>query len=74
MSCAEHYFENLLFYGKDVRDEPNKKHLSEIEEKTIRMCYYYVAYTLFGCFDNFDDFMVENHHFYKSRKVNREKY
>ena len=34
MSCAEHYFENLLFYGKDVRDEPNKKHLSEIEEKT----------------------------------------
>ena len=57
MSCAEHYFENLLFYGKDIRDEPNKKNISKIEQETIEMCYYYVIYDLFNGFDNFYEYM-----------------
>lgn len=57
MSCAEHYFENLLFHGKDINGEPNKKNISEIEQKTIEMCYQYVIYTLFNGFEDFDNYL-----------------
>lgn len=59
MSCAEHYFENLLFYDKDCRDEPNKKNISEIEQKTIEMCYQYVLYSLFYGREDFNKFLKE---------------
>ena len=29
MSYLEHYFENLLFYGKDVNDEAKKNALTK---------------------------------------------
>ena len=57
MSCAEHYFENLLFNGKDIKGEPNKNAISEQEQKTIKMCADYVIYTLFFNRDNFNEFI-----------------
>ena len=60
MTCAEHYFENLLIYGKDVADDVNKKNISEIEQKTIEMCAQYVIYTLFDGRADFDRYYKES--------------
>lgn len=57
MTCAEHYFENLLFYGKDVKDNANKDSLTEPEQKAIEMCAQYVIWTLFNGKDNLDRFL-----------------
>lgn len=35
MTCLEHYFENLLFYGCDIKGELNKKALSKIEQEKV---------------------------------------
>ena len=56
MSNAEHYFENLLFQGRD-KDDVNKDKLSEIERETIEMCASYVIYSLFYDRDDFNDFI-----------------
>ena len=48
MSNLEHYFENLLFDGHDVKDECNKKSLTEAEQKAVETCAIYVIYSLFG--------------------------
>lgn len=47
MSNLEHYFENLLFHGRDCRDECNKKALTEDEQRAVEECAIYVKYTLF---------------------------
>lgn len=47
MSNLEHYFENLLFHGKDIRDEPNKNALSKEEQEAVEICASYVKYSLF---------------------------
>ena len=47
MSSIEHYFENLIFHGKDCNDDSNKKQLSKEVSDTIETCYYYLAYSLF---------------------------
>ena len=54
MSNIEHYFENLLFHGRDCYGEPNKKSLTKLEQSTIEICADYVIYSLFG---NRDDFL-----------------
>ena len=47
MSNLEHYFENLLFDGKDCNGEPNKKSLTREEQEAVKVCADYVIYTLF---------------------------
>ena len=47
MSNAEHYFENLLFNGKDCYGDVNKNTLSPEVREAIEMCASYVTYTLF---------------------------
>ena len=47
MTCEEHYFENLLFHGKDVKGEYNKNAISKEKQKAIEICADYVIYTLF---------------------------
>ncbi len=53
MSNLEHYFENLLFYGEDVKDECNKKSLTEQERAVVEQCANYVVYALFSNRDEF---------------------
>lgn len=47
MTCEEHYFENLLYYGKDVKGECNKNAISKEKQEAIEICANYVIYTLF---------------------------
>lgn len=47
MTNLEHYFENLLFQGKDICNDINKDSLSDTEQKTIEACYSYILYVLF---------------------------
>lgn len=47
MSNLEHYFENLLFMGKDVNGDWNKNSLTEEEQNAVEMCAQYVLYSLF---------------------------
>lgn len=59
MSCAEHYFENLLFNNRDIKDDINKKELSKDETKAIEMCATYILYTLFCGKEDFNNFIKE---------------
>ena len=45
MSCEEHYFENLLFHGKDVKDNCNKNAISKEKQEAIEICANYVIYS-----------------------------
>lgn len=54
MSRQEHYFENLLFNGKDVKGEPNKNALSEEVQEAIEICADYVLYSLFYGREDFE--------------------
>lgn len=54
MSNIEHYFENLLFHGRDCYGEANKKSPTKLEQSAIEICADYVIYTLFV---NRDDFL-----------------
>ena len=54
MTNEEHYFENLLFHGKDVLGEYNKRELSEDVRIAIEICANYVIYSVFS---NRDDFI-----------------
>lgn len=47
MSNIEHYFENLLLEGKDCEGEPNKKALTQAEQKAVEECADFVIYTIF---------------------------
>ena len=44
MSNEEHYFENLIFLGKDCKGEPNKSALSKDVQEAIETCYRYLIY------------------------------
>ena len=57
MTRAEHYFENLIYDGKDVSGEPNKNALSEEVRNTIEMCYEYILNNIFIDRENLDDFL-----------------
>lgn len=54
MSSLEHYFENLLFNGRDVNGDFNKNTLTAAEQEAVRVCADYVLYTIFL---NRDDFL-----------------
>lgn len=47
MSNLEHYFENLLFDGKDVNGDWNKNALTKEEQNAVEICADYVLFTLF---------------------------
>ena len=57
MTCLEHYFENLLFAGKDIKGEPNKNALSKEEQNAVEICADYVLYSLFFNRENFLEHM-----------------
>lgn len=48
MSNLEHYFENLLFDGRDIPGDWNKNALSEEQQKAVEECADYIVYGLFG--------------------------
>lgn len=48
MTNLEHYFENLLFLGRDVCNDVNKKSLSEKEQNAVEVCYSYILYNIFN--------------------------
>ena len=46
MSPIEHYFENLLTMGSDIKGEPNKNALSKEVQEAVEICADYVKYDL----------------------------
>ena len=38
MTNVEHYFENLLFHGQDIKGEPNKNSLSKEVQEAVEEC------------------------------------
>lgn len=53
MTTQEHYFENLLYHGKDTNGEYNKNALSKEVQEAIEICANYVIYTMFNERDDF---------------------
>ncbi len=45
MTCLEHYFENLLYYGKDVNGDLNKKMLTKEQQEAVEICAQYIKYS-----------------------------
>lgn len=56
MSNLEHYFENLLFSGKDVNGDLNKNSLTKEEQTAVEVCAQYVLYTLFNGRDELKEY------------------
>ena len=67
MSNLEHYFENLLFSGKDVNGDFNKNSLTKEEQNAVEICANYVLYTLFCGRDDMKEVL-------KLHEVNLEEY
>lgn len=44
MSPIEHYFENLLDMGSDIKGEPNKNALSKEVQEAVEICVAYIKY------------------------------
>jgi len=59
MTCLEHYFENLLFYGKDVANNVNRNALTADEREAVEACAQYVIYVLFGNREIFERWLKE---------------
>lgn len=57
MSNLEHYFENLLYSGKDVNGDWNKNSLTKEEQNAVEICANYVLYTLFCGRDELKKFL-----------------
>lgn len=60
MSNLEHYFENLLYEGHDVKDNCNKNFLTRSEQKAVEKCAEYVIYGIFGNRENYIEYRM-NH-------------
>jgi len=59
MSNLEHYFENLLLNGHDVKGDLNKNSLTKQEQAAVETCASYVLYTLFNNRDEFLEWVKE---------------
>lgn len=57
MNNLEHYFENLLFTGKDVNGDLNKNLLTKEEQNAVEVCANYVLFTLFCGRDELKKFL-----------------
>lgn len=44
MSPIEHYFENLLTMGSDIKGEPNKNALPKEVQEAVEICADYIKY------------------------------
>lgn len=64
MSNEEHYFENLLYHGHDVKRNPNKNGLSKEVQEAIEMCAQYVLYSLYCGHEHF----LDEHEYDKQRR------
>ena len=53
MSNLEHYFENLLFDGRDIPGDWNKNALSEEQQSAVEECADYVIWSLFDSRERF---------------------
>ena len=58
MTTQEHYFENLLYHGKDTNGEYNKNALSKEVQEAIEICADYVIYTMFNGRDDFKKYKI----------------
>lgn len=57
MSNLEHYFENLLFDGKDCRGDVNKNTLTKEEQEAVEICAQYVIWSIFDGREEFKNFI-----------------
>lgn len=57
MSNLEHYFENLLYLGRDIGDGVNKNQISKDQQEAVYECANYVLYTIFAGRDDFKTYM-----------------
>ena len=57
MTNLEHYFENLLYHGEDIKGEANKNALTEEQQKSVEQCAQYVIYSLFGTREHFNEWI-----------------
>ena len=64
MSTLEHYFENLLFDGKDVNGDLNKNSLTKEEQNAVEVCANYVLFTLFCGRDELKEFSAPSEEAY----------
>lgn len=48
MTNVEHYFENLLYHGHDINNEPNKRALSKEVQDAVEQCVRYIKYSYKG--------------------------
>lgn len=60
MTYLEHYFENLLFDGKDKYGSPNLRELSDEQQKAVEVCAEYVLYILFNGRKDLKDYISRN--------------
>ena len=59
MSNLEHYFENLLFHGKDCTGEPNKNDLSKEQQEAVEACANYILFSIFYGREDFIKYVKE---------------
>lgn len=59
MSNLEHYFENLLFDGKDCRGDVNKNTLTKEEQEAVEICAQYVIWSIFDGREEFKNFIKQ---------------
>jgi hypothetical protein len=57
MSNLEHYFENLLYLGKDIGDDINKNELSKEQQEAVEECANYALCNIFAGRDDFKTYM-----------------
>lgn len=59
MSNLEHYFENLLYHGRDIQSNVNKNSLSKEQQDAVEQCARYVLYNIFE----------NREHFYRFKQI-----
>lgn len=61
MTCLEHYFENLLNHGEDIKGEPNKNALTKEQQEAVEQCAQYIKYVYCECCNRkSDDYYEED--------------
>lgn len=71
MSPVEHYFENLLTMGSDIKGEPNKNALSKEVQEAVEECASYIKFgvSLSGNIKDVVDDTVANEHIEQLKKL-----
>ena len=71
MSPVEHYFENLLTMGLDIKGEPNKNALSKEVQEAVEICATYIKFDNSLCrnIEDTTDDTVANEHIAQLKKL-----